>query len=81
MKQLNAIDINIVGISKHGNTKLNISINISNPYWVIEGEEAACDVKISPLYENLSPISGLTLFQALTLALEFSNVLLNDISK
>jgi len=74
--------INIVatGINKADKTKLEISICISHPYWTIQGEEAACDVKISPLYENILPISGVDLFQALKLAIELSNSLIIAIS-
>ncbi len=74
--------INIVatGINKNDKTKLEITIYISKPYWTIQGEEAACDVKISPLYENISPIHGIVPFQALKLAIDLLDNLIGTIS-
>ena len=79
-KPFDIVTINLLGASKNNTDDIDISISISTPYWVIEGEEAACNVKIVPLYENLQPISGTTLFQALKLALDLSNSLLKTLS-
>lgn len=74
------IHIVATGIKKDDKGDIEISIYISEPYWTIQGEEAACDVKISPLYENISPIIGIDPFQALKLAIELSDNLISAIS-
>lgn len=75
------INITATGIKKSDGTKSEINISISDSHWTIEGEEASCVVKISPLYEDLSPIVGINPFHALKLAIEFSEMLIKGASE
>jgi hypothetical protein len=77
----NSINISLLGINKLDNSKIVINLIISNPYWIIEGEESACNITITPLYENINPIRGVTMFQSLKLAMNISDTLLNKISE
>ena len=75
------INIPVTGIHKKDKSILEINIYISNPYWVTEGDEAACDVKISPLDKVSTSIHGIDYFQALELAIKFSKILMTATSK
>ena len=70
------INIRATGIHKDDKSIIEINISVSDPYWITEGEEAACEVKLAPLYENLVPIIGSDPLQALQLATEFAYVLM-----
>lgn len=74
------INIAVTGIHKVDKSKLEINIYISKPYWNTKGEEASCDVKISPFDEDLMPIKGSDPLQALQLATEFSCILMTATS-
>lgn len=75
------IEITATCIRKDDGAKSEISVSISDPYWTSEGAEASCDVKISPLYEDLSPIVGINPLHALKLAMEFSEILIEEASE
>lgn len=58
---------------------VRLRILIGKPYWVDEGNEAACPVAIHGLVGRTEDIHGADLFQALELAIAFVNYLLNSI--
>lgn len=53
-----------------------IVVRIGTPYWVTEGQEAACPVEIEGMYEKLADVHGVDLYQALELAIQLVNYLL-----
>lgn len=57
-------------------TRKQIVVRISTPYWVTEGQEAACPVEIEGMYGKLADAHGVDLYQALELAMQLVNTLL-----
>lgn len=56
--------------------KKEVIVKIGAPYWVTQGEEAACPVAIEGLYEKLPDVHGVDPYQALELAMQLTQTLL-----
>jgi hypothetical protein len=65
----------LVGRSADG-TQVDIEIQIGTPYR--DGEDWACPVSITPLYDRLADIHGIDSFQAVSLALRLVHRLLEN---
>ena len=57
-------------------SKRTIVIQLGKPYWVSKDQEAACPVAILGLYDNLADTHGVDPYQALELAMQLVNTLL-----
>lgn len=55
--------------------KKEIIVKIGTPYWVTEGEEAACPVAIEGLHGKLPDVHGVDPYQALELAIQLTQTL------
>jgi hypothetical protein len=55
-----------------------VVVQLGKPYWITRGQEAACQVCIRGLYEDLAPIRGSDPYQALEMAILFVDMLIGS---
>jgi hypothetical protein len=65
----------LIAESTANGERTNITIRVGTPYWVVEGELAACPVQFNGLFREFNDMKGMDLLQALQLASNVDAVL------
>lgn len=65
-------------VEREDRSRQPVVIRIGKPYWVSENVEAACSLQIDGLYSKLADIRGVDLYQAVQLAMQLAETLLQS---
>jgi hypothetical protein len=65
-------------VEREDRSRQPIVVRIGKPYWVSENVEAACPLQIDGLYSKLADVRGVDLYQAVQLAMQLAETLLQS---
>ncbi len=78
MKASSTLVIRELIVEREDRSRQPIVVRIGKPYWVSENVEAACPLQIDGLYSKLTDIRGVDLYQAVQLAMQLAETLLQS---